>query len=51
VGSITYKARPATEISWWQSRPVRTLRGTVLDYTFVVVVLAAFFAVVFWLAR
>jgi transcriptional regulator with XRE-family HTH domain len=46
----TYKAWPATEISWWKWRPVRTLRGTVLDYTFVLLVLTSFFAVVFWLA-
>jgi len=46
----TYKAWPAIEISWRQWKPVRTPRGTVLDYTFVSVVLVSFFAVVFWLA-
>ena len=46
----TYKAWPATEISWRRWKPDRTLRGTVLDYTFVSVVLASFFAVVSWVA-
>jgi len=45
-----YKAWPATEMSWRQSKPIRTLRGTVLDYTFVVVAPASFFGVVSWLA-
>jgi hypothetical protein len=45
-----YKAWPATEMSWRQWKPVRTLRGTVLDYTFVLVVLVSFFGVLFWLA-
>ncbi len=36
----------ATEISAWHWRPVRTLRGTLFDYGFVLAVL-----VVFWLAR
>lgn len=46
----TYKAWPATEISWRQWRPVRTLRGAIFDYTFVLLVLISFFAVVYWLA-
>jgi hypothetical protein len=46
----TYKLWPATEISPWEWRPVRTLRGTVMDYTFVLLVLISFFSVVFWLA-
>ena len=46
-----YDAWPATELSWRQWKPVRTLRGTVFDYTFVVVVLVSFFAVVFLLTR
>jgi transcriptional regulator with XRE-family HTH domain len=46
----TYKLWPATEVSLWKWRPVRTLRGTILDYTFVLLVLVAFFSVVFWLA-
>lgn len=45
----TYKAWPATESSAWQWRPVRTLRGTIFDYAFVLLVLISFFAVVFWL--
>jgi hypothetical protein len=45
-----HKAWPVTEMSWRQWKPVRTLRGTVLDYTFVLVVLVSFFCVVFWLA-
>jgi hypothetical protein len=47
----TYKAWPATEISMWKWRPVRTLRGTVFDYTFVLLVLILFCAVALWLAR
>ena len=43
----TYKLWPITEISAWNWKPVRTLRGTILDYTFVLVVLAAFFSIVF----
>jgi hypothetical protein len=47
----TYKLWPSTEISPWKWRPVRTLRGTVFDYTFVLAVLIAFFGLVFWLTR
>lgn len=47
----TYKAWPETEIPWWQWRPERTLRGTVLDYAFVLLMLMLFFVVVFWLAN
>jgi hypothetical protein len=35
----------------WQWRTVRTLRGTILDYTFVLLVLISFFGVVFLLVR
>ena len=45
----TCKLWPATEISPWEWRPVHTLRGTVLDYTFVLLMLISFFSVVFWL--
>lgn len=47
----TYKLWPATEISAWDWKPVRTLRGTIFDYGFVLVVVVSFFAVVFRLAR
>jgi len=47
----TYKAWPSTETSMWQWRTVRTLRGTILDYTFVLLVLISFFGVVFLLVR
>ena len=46
----TYKLWPAREISAWKWKPVRTLRGTIRDYTFVLVVLVAFWSIVFWLA-
>lgn len=46
----TYKLWPAMEISPWAWRPVRTIRGTIFDYGFVLVVVIAFFSVVFWLA-
>lgn len=45
----TYKLWSAREISPWEWRPVRTVRSTVFDYSFVLVVLISFFAVVFWL--
>jgi len=45
-----YKLWPGNEISWREWRPARTLRGTVIDYTFVLVVLIVFFGLVFWLA-
>jgi transcriptional regulator with XRE-family HTH domain len=44
-----YKLWPGNEISWREWRPVRTLRGTVIDYTFVLAALVAFFGLVFWL--
>ena len=44
-----YKLWPGNEVSWREWRPVRTLRGTVIDYTFVLVVLMTFFGLVFWL--
>jgi transcriptional regulator with XRE-family HTH domain len=47
----TYKAWPSTEMSMWKLRPVRTLRGTIFDYAFVLLVLILFSAVAFWLAR
>ena len=47
----TYKAWPTIEISMWQWRTVRTRRGSVFDYTFVLLVLVSFFAVVFLLVR
>jgi hypothetical protein len=47
----TYKLWPSTEISWRDWRPVRTLRRTVIDYTFVLMVLVLFFGLVFWLAK
>jgi DNA-binding XRE family transcriptional regulator len=47
----TYKLWPATETSAWDWRPVRTVRGTVIEYTFVVAVLVSFFTVLLWLAR
>jgi transcriptional regulator with XRE-family HTH domain len=46
----TYKLWPATEISAWKWRPVRTLRGTVIEYAFVLLVVVSFFSVVFLLA-
>lgn len=45
----TYKLWPATEISAWEWRPVRTVRGTIMDYRFVLLVLVAVFSVMFWL--
>jgi hypothetical protein len=45
-----FKLWPGNEISWRERRPVRTLRGTVIDYTFVVAVLIVFFGLVFWRA-
>lgn len=47
----TYKLWPATEISAWDWKPVRTLRGTIFDYGFVLLVLVSFFSIVFWLAN
>ncbi len=47
----TYKIWPAAEISARDWRPVRTVRGTILDYGFVLVVLAVFFSLLFWLTR
>jgi hypothetical protein len=44
----TYKMWPAAEIAWTDWRPVRTLRTTVGFYAFVVLVLASFFTVLFW---
>jgi hypothetical protein len=44
-----YKAWPATEISWSEWRPVRTVRSTIGFYAFVLLVLASFFAIIFWL--
>ena len=35
---------------WWAWRPARTLRGTVIDYGFVVLVLGLFFGLVFSLS-
>jgi hypothetical protein len=46
----TYRLWPATEISAWDWKPERTLRGTLFDYGFVLVVLASFFGVVICLA-
>lgn len=46
----TYKLWPATETSAWEWRPVCTVRGTIFDYGFVLVVVISFFSVVFWLA-
>jgi hypothetical protein len=46
----TYKLWPGTEMSRREWRPVRTLRMTVIDYTFVLAVLIVFFGLVFWLA-
>ena len=46
-----YKLWPSTEISWRAWRPVRTLRRTVIDYTFVLMLLMVFFGLVFWLAK
>jgi transcriptional regulator with XRE-family HTH domain len=46
----TYKLWPATEISAWDWRPKRTIRSTLFDYGFVLVVLVSFFSIVFWLA-
>ncbi|HVY64579.1 MAG TPA: helix-turn-helix transcriptional regulator [Gammaproteobacteria bacterium] len=46
-----YRLWPATEIPAWQWRPVRTLRGTAFDYGFVLLVLAAFFSIVFAMTR
>lgn len=43
-----YKLWPGTEISLREWRPVRTLRMTVIDYTFVLAVLIVFFGLVFW---
>jgi transcriptional regulator with XRE-family HTH domain len=48
--SDTYKLWPATEISAWDWKPKRTLRGTLFDYGFVLAVLVSFFSIVFWLA-
>jgi transcriptional regulator with XRE-family HTH domain len=46
----TYRLWPTTEVSPWQWRPVRTLRGTLFDYGFVLLALALFWGLVFWLA-
>lgn len=45
-----YELWPGTEISLRAWRPVRMLRMTVIDYTFVLFVLLVFFGLVFWLA-
>jgi len=47
----TYKLWPETEISAWEWKPVRTIRGTIFDYGFVLVVVISFLSVVFWLMR
>ncbi len=46
----TYKPWPATAVAAGEWRPVRTLRGTVLSYIFVLLLVVSFFWVVFWLA-
>jgi hypothetical protein len=46
-----YKAWPATEYSLVRWRPARTLRGTIIGYAFILGVVIAFFAVVFWVAH
>jgi transcriptional regulator with XRE-family HTH domain len=48
--SHTYKLWPATEISAWHWKPERTLRGTLFDYGFVLVVLVVFFSILYWVA-
>jgi len=45
----TYRLWPATEISAWDWKPKRTLKGTLFDYGFVLAVLLCFFGVLFWL--
>jgi transcriptional regulator with XRE-family HTH domain len=50
----SWKGWPASETpwsKWWSYRPARTLRGTVLDYTYVVLVMALFSGLVFWLSN
>ncbi len=47
----TYKLWPTTGTSANEWRPVRTYRGTVMDYTLVLLVLIAFFSAVFWLTN
>ncbi len=46
----TYKLWPVTEIGLLEFRPIRTLRSTFAFYTYVVLVLTLFSALVFWLA-
>jgi hypothetical protein len=49
-----YKLWPAAGMSlkeWWAWRPERTLRGTVIDYGMVLVVVGLFLALVFMLGR
>jgi transcriptional regulator with XRE-family HTH domain len=46
-----YKAWPETESSLAEWRPARTLRGTIIQCAFVLVVTISFFAVVLWMAR
>jgi transcriptional regulator with XRE-family HTH domain len=49
----TYKLWPAAGMSmkeWWAWRPARTLRGTVIDYGFVLLVLGLFCGLVFSLS-
>jgi hypothetical protein len=42
---------PETQMSWRGWRPVRTPRGTVIDYTFVLALLIVFFGLVFLAVR
>jgi transcriptional regulator with XRE-family HTH domain len=46
-----YKAWPETESSLSEWRPARTLRGTIIQCAFVLVVMISFSAVVFWVAH
>lgn len=45
----TYRLWPATEILVSEWRPRRTIRSTLFDYGFVLVVLGSFWSIVFWL--
>ena len=47
----TYKLWPGAEIAWREWQPIRTLRGTAIDYSFVLAVMLIFFGLVYWLAR
>lgn len=46
-----YKLWPEGEISWSEWRPVRTLRGTIGFYAFVVLLPILFLSLLFWLNR